>query len=410
MTGGSPTPATIQTRHLPRPVPRDVAFAVLVAVVELLLFTGILNTWPGVTGVAFTVVGLVPLAWRSVLPIPVFFFIWAHTAIAALVMPELRPTLGLLVAQYTVASRCNNKTATAAVVASLLVAPAAAIRGEMAQSPGDDVLQVGLSVGFFIVALTLGTWGLGRWVRWSRSRMEDLEVSRAAAAAAARAEERHLIALELHDIVSHSVSVMVLQADGARAVLTADPAQAERALEHIGEVGRESVGELRRLLGVLADGSISPTTARERQPGLEDITLVVEDARRTGLNVAVEVSGTPPVLPQSFERSVHRIVKESLANSLKHSGPGTSASVRFFWSRELLILEITDDGAGGTDHPALSTGHGLAGLRERASALDGRLDTAPAPGGRGYVVTATLPIPTPATATVGSTVDDGRPR
>ncbi len=389
-----------------RPPLREFGLMAVVAIVDLLLFSGVLNPWPGLPIVLYASAGFLPLPWRTIKPVPVFCLIWLHIVIGALFLPQLRPTLGLLVAQYTVASRCERRTSIIALTLAMLLSPAVAIQGEIRQSPGSSAWAIALTVGLFNVALTFGAWGLGRGVRRSRHRIEDLEISRAAAAAKARADERHLIALELHDIVSHSVSVMVLQADGARAVLESDPRQADQALEHIGDVGRESVGELRRLLGVMADGSLAPSPDRQRQPGLNDLAHVIDDVRRAGLEVTLDVSGCVPPLPQSFERSVHRIVKESLTNSLKHSGSGTAARVRFVWSAELLILEIVDDGSGGVDDHALSIGYGLPGLRERAAALDGRLDAGVGANGQGYVVTATLPIP-PSTATISTAVGIG---
>ncbi len=380
--------------HLPRT--RDVVAVATVAVVDLLLFSGVVSPWRGIAVVAFGLLGFIPLLWRASVPIQVFCVICAFMVICTLWVPPLRPTLALLVALYTVTSRCRRRVSVVTLAVAVPLAAATSIRGELFQDPSASLTRTTLALGLFSLTLTLGAWALGLWAYTSRRRMQDLEASRAAAAAAARAEERRLIALELHDIVSHSVSVMVLQADGARAVLSVNPAQADSALEHIGEVGRESVAELRRLLGVLTDGTIAPVVERQAQLGLTDIPAVLKQARRSGLSVSERSSGHPPALPQSFERSVHRIVKESLANSLKHSGPGTSVDIRFVWSRELLILEIADNGRGTSAHPELSSGYGLAGLRERASALDGRLEAGLAEDGAGYLVRATLPIPTPA--------------
>ena len=151
-------------------------------------------------------------------------------------------------------------------------------------------------------------------------------------------------------------------------------------------------GELRRLLGVLVDGSIVPDADYGARAGLDDLPALVDDARRAGLDVRLETNGHPHRLPESFERSVHRIVKECLTNTLKHAGPGTAVTVTLFWGETALVVGVVDDGRPSHDR-SLSTGHGLTALRERVQAMNGRLDTGPVDHGTGYAVTATLPLP-----------------
>lgn len=401
----APTTTEVAQRWtLPRrPPAREIGFAAALCLVDLAIFSGVIS---GILSGEFdpvsilvAVLGFVPLAWRTLAPVPVFFAVWISTLATAVLFDGLRPTLGLIVALYSVASRSTLRTSVLAVVASVPTAVAVALKNEIPQNPPDDRVAVSLGVGLLVALLTVASWAFGRWVGASRRRLVDLEERRRRAADEARVEERRQIALELHDILSHSVSVMVLQADGARALLSSDSARADAALGRISQVGRESVGELRRLLGILVDGSIEHGAGRGGQPGLADIPQLVKEATETGLLVHVETSGHPPTaLPASFERSVYRIVKECLVNSGKHGGAGTSVTVRSFWGETVLIVEVVDDG-GGKGDPSLSTGHGLAGLRERVRALEGRLEAGPA--GTGFAVTTTLPIP-PASHVVGA--------
>lgn len=383
--------------HDLRPRGRDVVVTLIVGALDLGLIAGFAGSWPGLGAALFGVLGVVPLLWRTRAPILVFGLVWLHLAVVIVEVNRLSPLISVAVALYAVASLCSWRTSIVALVISVPPCSLAGILAEQFLSGSGQITsrQV-ITIVVATSTLLIVSWALGRWDGRRKARIEDLEVSQEAAAAAARAEERKLIALELHDIVSHGVSAMVLQADGARAVLAHDPGQADEALEHIGDAGRDTVGELRRLLGVLTDGTLAETRSRGRTPGLGDLPLVVEESSRVGLMTTLEVRGDRPPVPQSFERSVHRIVEESLANSAKHSGPGTAVAVRLVWSAETLLLEIADDGQGSGAHPELSTGFGLAGLRERAVALGGHLQTAPIPGGRGFVVTATLPIPPPA--------------
>ena len=378
-------------RQFSRPKLRDIGLAAALCLVDLVAFSSVSPSSAPATFV-IAVAGYVPLAWRSIAPVPVFFAIWFLALGSALLLPELRPTLGLLVATYTVAARTDRRVSLALAVLAVISSMTIAIRTELQENPEDPSLSVVFGVAPLVGMLYFGSWALGRWARGSRQRIQDVEAAGQRAAEEARAEERRQIALELHDIISHSVTVMVLQADGARAVLHADPRSVNMALEHISRVGRSTVGELRRLLGILADGTF--TVENGISSGLADLPAVIEEAELTGLKVRLENIGRPPQVPASFERSIHRFVTETLANSRKHGGPGTEVSIRLFWSDSLLVVTASDNGSGQRADATLSTGHGLAGLEERIKSLDGRLDAGAGPDGVGYVVTATLPIPT----------------
>jgi signal transduction histidine kinase len=373
-----------------RPRVRDVGLVLVLCVLDLTIFSSVAPSAP-LWVYALAIAGFVPLLWRRVAPIPVFFFVLFFALGATLGSTDLRPTLALLVASYSVAASTDRKTSIALAALAIPTFVGIALLGELRQEGASPSASALLAAGLLTAMLGTAPWVLGRWARVSRGKVQDAEVAGMHAADDARLEERRQIALELHDIISHSVSVMVLQADGARAVLRTDPGAVKEALDQISQVGRSSVGELRRLLGFLSDGSLSVEDVGFQ--GLADLPKVIEEAERTGLHVQLEVTGRPPPVPASFERSVHRIVRETLANSRKHGGPGTEVKVCLFWSESVLVVTTSDNGAGLADDPTLSTGYGLSGLRERVRATDGRLDAGPAADGKGFVVTATLPIP-----------------
>jgi len=221
-------------------------------------------------------------------------------------------------------------------------------------------------------------------------RASRLERERDALTRLAVVEERGRIARELHDVVAHSLSVVVLQADGARHVLETDPARAARALEAIGRTGREATAEMRRLLGVLRSPETTPEPERSPQPDLAALEALVGQVRGSGLPVTLTVSGDLSAVPAGAALSAYRIVQEALTNTVRHGGPGVSAAVGVEVRAEGLAVSVIDDGrgAGAADDGA---GLGLVGMRERAAAVGGAVTAEPRPGG-GFGVTAWLPF------------------
>jgi signal transduction histidine kinase len=218
-------------------------------------------------------------------------------------------------------------------------------------------------------------------------RAERAERTLESEARAAVAEERARIAREMHDVVAHSLSVMVVQAEAAEAMLDADPARARRPLAAVQQTGRDALGELRRMLGALRemadeDAELAP------QPGLAGLDALVDQVRGAGLPVRVRVEGEARPLPSSVDLSAYRIVQEGLTNALKHAGPATAQVVLRYGETEV-ELEVRDDGrgrAGGAD----GGGHGLLGMRERVAVCGGDLSAGPLPEG-GFALTARLP-------------------
>jgi signal transduction histidine kinase len=218
---------------------------------------------------------------------------------------------------------------------------------------------------------------------------ELLEAERERHAAAVVTRERARIARELHDVVAHSVSVMVVQSGGARRVLESDPAAALQALGAVEDTGRVALVELRRLLGIMRqDEEPAPLSP---QPGLDQLGELAGRARAAGLPVALRVAGEPGSLPAGVDLTAYRVVQEALTNAIKHAA-GAHATVDVRWSGEALEIEVTDTGGAErtADDAGAGDGHGLVGMRERVALYGGELYAGPGPRG-GFVVRARLP-------------------
>ncbi|MEU4741801.1 sensor histidine kinase [Actinosynnema sp. NPDC023658] len=251
----------------------------------------------------------------------------------------------------------------------------------------------------FVIAVVFGfSWAMGEFVGARRAynreleqRLKLLETERDQQARIAVGEERSRIARELHDVVAHAVSVMVVQADGAGYAIRTNPDLAEAAVRTIADTGRQALTELRRLLGVLRSEDRSGTQWMP-QPDAGDLHELAENCRAAGLPVALGTFGDLDALPAGLGLGIYRIVQEALTNTLKHAGSGASATVRVTQEGDQVVVEVTDDGFG-TPHDlvAVSGGNGLIGMRERAGVLGGTLEAGPNPGG-GWRVRAVLPL------------------
>jgi signal transduction histidine kinase len=294
-----------------------------------------------------------------------------------------------LIALYTTAAFCELRVSLAAL--ALTAAIAATLSAAAADTPGR---QTSAAFGAVIAAgLTIGVWGLGAYVQTRRRYLRELQ-ERAASAEREREqlariavhEERASIARELHDIVAHSVSVMLVGVRGARDVLCTAPSTAEETLARVERSGEQSLAELRRILALLRE----PEQAAEShpQPSLAELNELVASYRAAGLPVRLEVIGEPMPLPSGVELSVYRIVQEALTNTLKHSDP-TNVAVTLAFRDTRLELEVVDDGT--PTYAAATAGQGLIGMRERVALLGGELETGQRAGG-GFRVVAQLPI------------------
>jgi signal transduction histidine kinase len=218
------------------------------------------------------------------------------------------------------------------------------------------------------------------WLGGDAKRASDLEREERTRKAAV--DERARIARELHDVVTHNVSVMVVQAAAGNDVFDSRPERAREALRAVEETGRRALGELRRLLDVTGDGD-----GTLPQPGLARVDELVANVRRAGLAVDLSIEGTPRELPEALDLSAYRIVQEALTNTLKHAHASRAAITVRYCERDLEV-EISDDGVGSNGFS--SDGRGLIGMRERVGLFGGDLETGPAAGG-GFAVKARMP-------------------
>jgi signal transduction histidine kinase len=249
----------------------------------------------------------------------------------------------------------------------------------------------------FVLMFVGAPWAVGLAVRLRRERervltaeKEELRAAQEENTRRAVASERATIARELHDVVSHAISVTVLQARGARRMLGTDDASVREALDAIEHTNTQALGDMRRLLAVLRDTEGDPSTAP--QPSLARLDSLLEDVRRSGLDVRLDATGGDRDVPPGVDLSAYRIVQEALTNVLKHAGPA-SAVVRLDYGADALRVAVTDDGAGaGTNGAArdLEGGHGLIGIRERVAVVGGEVTAGPADGG-GFEINARLP-------------------
>jgi signal transduction histidine kinase len=335
----------------------------------------------------------VPIAWRRVVPTVVITL----SGIAAITYETLDypdnsvNAFAVLLALYAVAAYSPRKDSLWAA-GFTAVALVAVIAGNW-----EPEATVGDVIGNYFIFGT--AWVAGDAVRQRRERLVALEERALLAeqraeedAARAVSEERTRIARELHDVVAHSVSVMVVQAGAARRMLqrdVPDPDRAVEALTSVENVGRESLNELRRLLGVLRKDD-ERSFGRTPQPSVRHVDDLVQHARDAGLEVELVVEGQERELPAGVDLTAYRIVQEALTNTIKHGGPSVRAEVHVCYGEREVEVVVTDDGRGA-DAEREGGGHGLVGMNERVSLFGGRLVTGNRPGG-GFQVRATLPL------------------
>jgi signal transduction histidine kinase len=333
-----------------------------------------------------------PLAWRRRAPLTVVAVVAAAAAVQAVffdrsTQPSTQLWLAVLIALYSVAAHGERRDA---LLGGALVAAGTLAIDVRHLAAGER--SAGEVLGEW--ALFAGVWLLGRYVhgwrlraRQQQERADQLELDREERARAAVAQERTRIARELHDIVAHGISVMVVQARGGRRMLTVDPDEAREAFDAIESTGRQALDELRRLLGMLRRLDEQPTLTP--QPSLDRLGELIDQVQEAGLPVRVAVEGQAIELPPGVDLSAYRIVQEALTNTLKHAGPATAQVVVRYHPADL-ELEISDDG-----HRAASAdgaGQGLIGMRERVALYGGELHSGHRSEG-GYLVRARLPLP-----------------
>jgi len=324
-----------------------------------------------------------PLAWLRTRPLPAALALVAGAALNhAIATPTnalLASILTLILAGFSLTRHHEGRDRWL----PLGVVAAAVLALELATA-GDAVLFVTGVLGGGAVggALVRGRALLTRTLAERTSELEALRATRERDAALA---ERRRIARELHDVVAHTVSIMVVQAAGARRQATRDRARALAALDQVGATGAEALSELDRLFGLLAGGGSGAPT------GLADLGGVVERTRAAGLPVALRVEGAPRPLPAAADLALLRVAQESLTNTLKHGGPGATADVAVTWGEEAVEVTVLDTGRGAAGRPGDGARRGLEGMRERLEELGGEVRAGPGAAG-GFAVHARLPV------------------
>jgi signal transduction histidine kinase len=343
--------------------------------------------FPVPIGIGLIVVGAAALVVRRRWPMASFVVAWC-VAFSALIAPDLQPTAILLVALYGVAVSAGRYGAVLALVASIGALALSAVNSA-------PVGTVYWKTSWFFgtaaadILLPLAIWSFGRFRYRSLARISDLRREHDQALEVARRDERLMLSHELHDIVSHTVNVMTLQAAGARAIMDLDPSKVGPSLEIIERAGVQAMNELQRLLGVLRADGTDQTTAT--QPQLSDLPQLLETARSSGQTVELAINGSPGELDPSVELACYRIVQEALTNARKYAGPTAQVAVGMEWIPPQLVLTVRNAAGTASDQAVLSTGNGLAGLSERVRLVGGRLETEELPTG-GFLVRATLPV------------------
>jgi signal transduction histidine kinase len=365
----------------------DLALALGAATAELRQVIGASGS-PTAAAIVLAVVAGGALVLRRASPLPVLATTLAASA-AIVALGDDPSGVSAGIALYTTAALCERRVSLAALVATTAIAATGS--AITADTPGR---QTSATFGAIIAGMLAGgIWGLGAYAQTQRRYRRELQ-ERAASAEREREqlariavhEERASIARELHDIVAHSVSVMLVGVRGARDVLRAAPDAADDALARVERSGEQSLVELRRILALLREPE--QTAESHPQPSLAELDELVASYCAAGLPARLEVIGQPMPLPSGVELSVYRVAQEALTNALKHSDP-TNVTLTLAFRDSGLELEVVDDGTTATPDAA-TTGQGLVGMRERVALLGGELETGPREGG-GFRVAARLP-------------------
>lgn len=380
------------------PTAGDGMIALLLALLDGFVFVTNVNAYDPILPAWYITVPMdiamvAPLVIRRKHPLVSGYLILVIGAVHGALEAGVTNLLAGLIAVYTLVAYVTRKHAAIYVVLLLITS---AVRTHF-QTSGDPLMPLITTTAFIAVAWALGEYlGARRaYQRELEARLKLLETERDRATTMAVAQERSRIARELHDVVAHSVSVIVVQADGASYALQQSPDAAERAIRTISDTGRSALTELRRLLDVLRNTDVDDEP-RVPQPDAADLAELADRVRASGLQVRLELDDLGE-LPAGVSLGVYRIVQEALTNTLKHAGEGAHTMITVRREDEGVRVEVSDDGAGTArklsavgDSPELPGGNGVIGMRERAHVYGGTLDAGPDPAG-GWQVRATLP-------------------
>jgi signal transduction histidine kinase len=377
----------------------DGLIAVLLGLVDILFSIGDSgHSTPWFVVIPLDIATVAPLVWRRQRPVLTAYLLLAIGIPHYILTVGFASSFAEIIGLYTVVVYAGRRQGLG-FLATLVVVTAF----QVGFGPSSQIVISTIVIGFLFVLC----WVLGEFVGARRAydveveaRLHLLETERDQATKIAVGNERSRIARELHDVVAHAVSVMVVQADGASYAIRSNPELAERAVQTISDTGRGALAELRSLLDVLRNDELGGEP-RVPQPNAASVAELAERVRAAGVPVRLEIDsdfGDLEELPTGVSLGIYRIVQESLTNTLKHAGRGAAASVRLQRNGDVVLVEVSDDGAGRAHAlvptrglTAVSGGNGLIGMRERANVFGGTLDVGPAPGG-GWRVLAKLPV------------------
>ena len=353
----------------------------------------------GISGCIALTVGAVALVFRRRAPTTVLGISWAVTVVAA-------PLLGIAdlaiipLALYALAIYGSTRAAWIGYAGSVVVSTVASVMSGSGERAGIDLNPVALVVLndvvpyavilLIVVLIAITISNRRRYVAALIDRADHLERERENLAQLAAADERSRIAREMHDIVSHSLTVMVTLAEGSAATVEDDPARAAEGMRLVAETGRTALTDTRRMLGLL-DSRPAGRAELAPQPGGAELAALVDSFRDAGLPVAFTLLGQPVIDP-ARELAVYRVVQESLTNALRHAKHPSVVEVVVNYQRESVTVTVTDDGAA--QPPASPGGRGLTGMRQRVALYSGSLESGPRAGG-GWRVAATLGADSP---------------
>ena len=367
----------------------------LIAAILAVLLTVEVLLWPRADHalpVAAALLATLPLALRRRLPVVALLLV----AIGIEALTQLMPGFDndsftlMVVFVLTLYSVGRHARRVEAWLAGLVVAGCVVGFLLTDSPPPYDVGDVA-----FALAFVGGPWAAGLAIRLRRDQERtltahnmQLQSEQEEKARQAVAAERARIARELHDVVSHAISVTVLQARGGRRMLGVDDTAVRRALDAIEHTNAQALSDMRRLLSLLRDAEEGAPI--DPQPSLSRLDTLVEQLRASGLNVELSVTGPAATVPPGVDLSAYRIIQEALTNVLKHAGPRASVRVDVVRGTESLTITVSDDGRGEINGAARTAGHGLLGIRERVAVVGGRVEAGPDEAG-GFVVRAQLP-------------------
>jgi signal transduction histidine kinase len=336
--------------------------------------------------VTYAFAGYALLAWRRQRPGWVLAGMVAHSLLSTAVTPTYQPLLGMWIALYSLAAHSALRPALLGLAATFCPGWLSVLQDVSRQEPSNRI-NVLVITGVAMTVFHVTVFGVGRWARWS-VQQRRLVARRSAAEAVTR--ERRRIARDMHDVVAHAVTLMLLQAGGAAKLLRTEPERAEAALEQVDVLGQQAIVELRRLLNML-QLPVGPDARTSPPAGLHDLDRLIERAGTTGPGVELSVRGNPQSLDRGADVSAYRIVQEALTNATRYAAPETPIRVYLAWSPRELEIRVSNRIGGGAAGKHLSAGRGLITMNERARACGGTIEAGPQSDGN-FLVHARLPV------------------